>query len=411
MNETVVIVGGGQAGLSCATRLRESGFAGSLTIVGDEAHLPYQRPPLSKSYLLGKISGDDLLLRSPEYLKSASMEVLTGRRVVHIDRTLRSLALDDGTKLSYTKLVLATGSRARPLPETLTRGVGGFLSLRSLTDADRLRSALTTAQKILIIGGGYIGLEVASICCANGQKVTVVESGTRLLGRVACEETARIIHDLHVKRGVEILTNTRVVSFESKDGRLAAARLSTGKRIEADIAIIGIGGKANDELASSCGLDVANGIVVDDEGRTSDPHIFAAGDCASLPYEGTMTRIESVQNAVDQGAIVAGSVLGRSAKYRPVPWFWSDQYDTRLQTAGLPIDYDDVVLRNTGPAGQMAVWYFRAGCFVAVDTINDPRTHMIARRLLAQRIRLTRNEVTDPNFDLGQRMGSIQSRA
>ncbi|MDX6752424.1 FAD-dependent oxidoreductase [Geminicoccaceae bacterium 1502E] len=400
MSEHIVIVGGGQAGLSCAARLRDRGFAGELTLLGEEPCLPYQRPPLSKAYLLGRMEVARLSLRSSAFYEKAGIRLVTGRKALRIDRAAGRLELVDGDNLAYDRLVLATGSRARLLPASVGGSLEGVFALRTLADADRMRDALLRAEQVLVVGGGYVGLEIASVCAGNGARVTVVELADRILKRVASAETAALVEAVHRERGVTILTGTGIERLEGEGGVFRRALLTDGTSIAADAAVIGIGGLANDELAAGAGLAVDNGVLVDEACRTADPAILAVGDCAAFPYQGARIRLESVQNATDQATAAADTLMGAAVRYRPVPWFWSDQYDVKLQTAGLPLGHDQTVTLPGERPGSAAVWYFRAGIAIAVDTLNDARTHMAARRLFGSGGRLTPADLADPAFDL-----------
>lgn len=409
MRDNVVIIGAGQAALSCAAGLRELGHEGEIVILSDEPWLPYQRPPLSKAFLLGKTTTDRLSLRPQEFFDKSRISVHRGVPAVSIDRSRREVELTGGRRLGYDKLVIATGSRARTLPENVTQGLAGIFTLRSIDDADRLRRSMTDASRVLLIGAGYIGLEVAAISVEMGHQVTIVEMADRILKRVACGDTARAVEALHTRRGAKLITGTSLARFTSSDGRVTGAMLSDGTAIAADLVVVGIGGAANDQLAAACGLEVGNGIVVDSFCRTSDPDILAAGDCALFPLAGRMVRLESVQNAVDQGNALAHVITGRPAEYKPVPWFWSDQYDAKLQSVGLPFDHDQVVPLQTAGPDALAFWYFRGGEAVAVDTINDAKTHMAARRLFGAGARLPADLLMSPQFDLMQHMRGVLS--
>jgi len=402
MPEDVVIIGGGQAALSCAARLREAGHEGEIAIVGDEPWLPYQRPPLSKAFLLGKTTIDRLSFRPPEFFGKSRISVHTGKRVTRIDRARLEIETSDGQKFSYGKLVMATGSRARTLPGEDRRGLRGIFTLRSIDDAELLRQALMEARSALVIGAGYIGLEVASISAGIGLDITIVETADRILKRVACAETAEAVSELHAGRGVKLKIATALDRLVANGGQVTGALLSDGTTVTADLVVVGIGGVANDELAAESGLEVGNGIVVDELCRTSDPNIFAAGDCALFPFKDRMVRLESVQNAVDQGIAVANVILGKPMNYKPVPWFWSDQYDAKLQSAGLALDYNKIVAVRSAREGGSAFWYFRDGDAVAVDTINDAKTHMAARRLFGSAARLSPEVLLSPDFDIMQ---------
>ncbi|MEP2422143.1 MAG: FAD-dependent oxidoreductase [Nitratireductor sp.] len=402
MRDDIVIVGGGQAALSCAARLREGGHQGAVVMIGAEPWLPYQRPPLSKAYLLGKTEAGRLGLRAPEFFDTQRIAVRTGTRVHRIDRAGRAVELADGERLEYGRLVLATGSRARTLPETVAGGLDGVFTLRGIDDAERLRAALADAGRVLVVGGGYIGLEVAAIAAQTGRALTVVEQTDRLLRRVACAQTAAAVGALHGAHGVDVRTGASLARLMGDGSRVRAAVLDDGSTVAADLVLVGIGGIANDDLAAAAGLAVDGGILVDASCRTSDPAIFAAGDCAVFPFAGRRVRLESVQNAVDQGIAVADALLGRDVAYAPVPWFWSDQYDAKLQSVGLALDYDRVIPVAAARAGGWAFWYFRAGTAVAVDTINDARTHMAARRLFASGAALSPDHLLSSQFDLMQ---------
>ncbi|MER9177527.1 FAD-dependent oxidoreductase [Mesorhizobium sp. M0955] len=401
MQDNVVIVGTGQAALSCAVRLRDSGYEGAVTMLGDEPWLPYQRPPLSKAYLKGETTAERLEFRPQEFYAKAGIMVERGSSVTTFDRNSRNVRTSDGRSYSYSKLVLTTGSRARTLQEAMTDGLDGILTLRTIADADRLRSALASAKRIVVVGGGYVGLEVASVAVRMGNAVTIVEMADRVLKRVAGAPTAQAIEELHVRHGATILTNEQLSGFSGDSGKVSSVSLQSGRMLPADLVLVAIGGMANVELAAQAGLTVENGIVVDRFGQTSAADIYAAGDCAAFPFGGRLIRLESVQNAIEQGAVVANAILGRPVAYEPVPWFWSDQYDTKLQTAGLALDYDDILAVSAEP-GSSAFWYFRDGFAVAVDTMNDARTHMAARRLFGARVELRRELFLKPDFNLMQ---------
>lgn len=402
MQDDVVIVGGGQAGLSCAARLRERGYQGDVTIVGEEPWPPYQRPPLSKAYLLGQTTSERLQLRSREFYEKAGIALRLGQSVSRIDRTARRVEFPDGDALGYGKLVFATGSRARTLPQSARSGLEGIFTLRSIADADALRQALRKSTSVAIVGGGYIGLEVASVCARMGHKVTVIEMAGRILNRVASAQTAEAVRRLHQRHKVRIVTDAKLCAFLEQDGRVAGISLIDGTEFDADLALVGIGGVANAELAAAAGLVVDGGVVVDEFGRTSDPDIHAVGDCAVFPFAGRPIRLESVQNAIDHGAAVADVLVGQPSKYDPTPWFWSDQYDTKLQTVGLPLDYEEAVSVQPENGDGFACWYFKDGYAVAVDTLNDAKTHMASRRLFSAGVKLSRDEILSPNFDLPQ---------
>ncbi|MER9826613.1 FAD-dependent oxidoreductase [Mesorhizobium sp. M0115] len=396
MQDNVVIVGTGQAALSCAVRLRDSGYEGAVTMLGDEPWLPYQRPPLSKVYLKGETTADRLELRPQEFFAKGGIVVERGSVVTSVNRSNRSVTTFDRRSYSYSKLVLSTDSRARTLPDAMTHGLDGILTMRSIADADRLRRALAKAKRVVVVGGGYVGLEVASIAVRMGHAVTIVEMTDRVLKRVAGAPTAQAIEELHVRHGAPVLTNAQLKGLSGHHGTVSGVSLGSGTLLPADLVLVAIGGMANVELAAETGLTVENGIVVHRFGQTSAPHIYVAGDCAAFPFGGRLIRLESVQNAIEQGSVVANAILGRPVEYEPVPWFWSDQYDATLQTAGLALDYDDILAVSMEP-GRSAFWYFRDGLAVAVDTMNDAKTHMAARRLFGARVELRRELLLKPD--------------
>ncbi|TGQ63475.1 MAG: pyridine nucleotide-disulfide oxidoreductase [Mesorhizobium sp.] len=393
-DSTVAIVGAGQAGLSAAEKLRANGFAGSLVLIGEEPHHPYQRPPLSKDYLLGELERERLKLKPEDWYAKNQISLRLGTGVVAIDRTLRSLRLADGGALAYDRLVLATGSKARLLPDAVSRGLPGIFTIRSLADIDRLREAFDKSGRLLVIGGGYIGLEIAAVARGHGMAVNVVEAADRLLARVASAETANAVEALHRSRGVLFHLGTGVSELLGSD-RVTGARLGDGTVIAADIVVAGIGGMPETALAAEAGLAIENGVAVDSHGRTEDPYIWAAGDCAnfSLPEGGL--RMESVGNAIDSADLVARNIMGARQPYKPKPWFWSDQFDLKLQIAGLSRPGDTVVVRQGQGAGR-SHWYFRENRLVAVDGLNAPRDYFVGKRLLAAAVSPDPAHVLDP---------------
>ena len=398
--EHIAIVGAGQAAASLALRLRHGGYSGALTIYGDEPHPPYQRPPLSKAYLKREWTVDRLYLRPAEFWSGLGVDVVTGAPVTALDPGARTLEVG-GRSVAWTKLALATGTRPRPLPPEFA-GLSGVYELRSLADADRLAGEIRPGRRLLVLGGGYVGLETAAVAAKAGLTVTVVERAARILERVACAETSDAICALHAGHGVRILEGRSVAGVEARDGAVAAVALDDGTRLDVDAVLVGIGVLPRDELARAAGITCENGIMVDVHGRTSAPGIWAVGDCASFPFQGLPTRLESVQNAVDQAECVADDMLGHTRDYAPVPWFWSDQYDMKLQIVGLNRGYDSV-LRRRSERGE-SLWYFRDGRMIAVDALNDARTYMAAKKLLEAGAVLTLDEVAAEGFDPVARM-------
>ncbi|CAO4138005.1 NAD(P)/FAD-dependent oxidoreductase [Methylorubrum aminovorans] len=402
--ESIVIVGAGQAGFQAAASLREAGFAGSLTLVGEEAALPYQRPPLSKAYLAGKTDARGLLLRQESFFAEHRIDHRSGTRVTAIDRAERRVQLSDGGHLAYDHLILATGTRNRALPVP-GADLAGVRQLRSLDDADALRTAIEGVRRIVVVGAGFIGLEFAAVCAARGPSVTVIEAAERVMARAVAPETSEAFRAFHEEAGVRFLFGAGVTAIEGEGGRVAAIRTADGQSLPADLVLVGIGVVPNQELAAEAGLAVRDGIEVDAVLATDDPAISAIGDCVRFPSRfaagmpgGDRVRIESVQNAVDQGRCLAARLTGRSAAYDAVPWFWSDQGPRKLQIAGLAAPGDASVLRRIG-AG-FSVFRFRGGALSAVESVDRPADHMAARRLLASGKALTPEQAADPSFDL-----------
>lgn len=405
MSNQVVIIGGGQAAFSCTAKLRSLDPVRPIVMICGEETLPYQRPPLSKKYLLGEMSLDRIQLRAPEWYPDNKIDVRKGLRAVSVDRSSKTVSLSDGSLVSYDTLVFATGSTPRPLPAAIGGNLQNVFVVRDLSDADRLAKEMTTGKKLLIIGGGYIGLEAAAVARKLGLEVTLIEMADRILQRVASSTTADIIREIHESHGVRVLEKTGLMTLSGSNGKAAQATLTNGETLDVDLVIAGIGATANDEIAKSCGLDVANGIVVDKHARTSDPNIFAAGDCASLEWNGSRIRLESVQNAVDQAEAVAATIAGGLDEYDPKPWFWSDQYDVKLQIAGFNLGFDETLLRAGGKEGAFSVWYFQKGNFIAVDAINDARAYLTGKKLLDIGVNPDRAVLSDPNADLKQLLG------
>lgn len=394
----VVIVGAGQAGSSLAVKLRTLGFQGGVTLVGDEPVLPYQRPPLSKKYLMKDMAADQLLLRPQRFYDEHGILVVTGRRVASIDRAASRLLLEDGD-LAYDQLALTTGASPRALSAALGGNLPGVHLVRTLADVDRMAPMFKAGGRVLIVGGGYIGLEAAAVASTLGLRVTLVEATSRILQRVAAPQTSDYFRALHAGRGVEVLEATGLLGMEALPGGTIAAHLGDGRDLAVDFVIVGIGVAPNDALARSAGLACDGGIVVDAEGRTGDPAIWAAGDCTRLPYRGEMIRLESVQNAIDQAEAVAANMLGAGRPYVPRPWFWSDQYDVKLQIAGLNAGYDHVAVRaGAGPARSH--WYFRGSELLAIDAMNDPRAYMVGKRLIEAGRSPAPAQLSDPALDL-----------
>lgn len=401
MSDSIVIVGAGQAGFQVAASLRGEGFAGLIRLLGAEPHPPYQRPPLSKGLLLGKMEPARLLFRQPSFYAAQAIELELGRPVAAIDRGARRVVDAAGVAEPYDRLVLATGTRVRPL---VVPGVelGGVLYLRTLDHSGELARRAAAARRVVVIGGGFIGLEVAAALRMLGLEVTVLEAAERLMGRVVAPLISEFYADLHRGRGVQLVLGARIAELAGSEGRVREVVMADGSRHAADLVVVGIGVLPNVELAQEAGLLCANGIVVDEHGRTSDPAIFAAGECTSHPnrFAGGPVRLESVQSAVDQAKSVAASLLGRPVAYDEVPWFWSDQYEVKLQMVGISAGHDRQVLRGDPAGGRFSVFYFKGERLIAIDSINRAADHMAGRKLLASGASLTRAQAADEAFDL-----------
>ncbi|WP_142846237.1 NAD(P)/FAD-dependent oxidoreductase [Telmatospirillum sp. J64-1] len=383
MAAPIVIVGAGQAGLQIAESLRGGKYEGEILLIGDEPVPPYHRPPLSKDVLLGLALGEQIEIRSRETLARKNITLLTGVPVQAINRERRQIAMADGTRYDYRGLALATGARLRRLtvPGSELQGVVG---LRSLADSHVILAALKTARHVAVVGGGFIGLEVAAAARKAGAQVTVFEAGDRLMARAVAPVLSDFFLALHEAQGVEVRLGRTVMEIVGKEGRVTGLYGDDGGFRRADLVVVGIGIEANDRLAAAAGLDCDRGIVVDACSRTSDPLIVAAGDCTVLrdAVHGGMRRLESVQNAVEQGKSAAAALLGQERPFSQTPWFWSTQYDVTLQMAGLSTGYDSLVLRGNPATGAFSVFYYRQDRLIAVESVNRPQDHMLARKLL-----------------------------
>jgi 3-phenylpropionate/trans-cinnamate dioxygenase ferredoxin reductase subunit len=396
----LVVVGGGQAAFALVAKLRSLKDDRPITIVASEASHPYQRPPLSKKYLLREMDLDRLLYRPESWYGEHDIDIRLSTSVTAIDRDNKTVTLSDGSTLDYADLALATGSTPRKLPASVGGDLAGVFVVRDFTDADRLAEEMKPGKHALIIGGGYIGLEAAAVARSSGLDVTVIEMADRILQRVASAATSNLVRDIHTTRGVDIREGAGLVRLVGTDGRVTAAELTDGTTIPVDLVIVGIGVTANDALARDAGLDVANGIVVDQFGRTSDPHIHAMGDCAVLPWKDMRIRLESVQNAVDQAEAVAALLAGGEAPYEPKPWFWSDQYDVKLQIAGFGLGHDETVVRAGQREGSVSVWYFKGGKLIAVDALNDAKAYVTGKKLLDLGLTPDRSILENPQADI-----------
>ena len=400
----LVIVGASYAGIQIAASARELGFAERIVIVGAEVHAPYQRPPLSKGMLTGKTTIDQLPLRGPDFFEQNEIELLLGRRAEVMDVGGHTVRLDDGATLDYSWLALATGARCRSftLPGSKLEGV---FNLRTLDDALRVADAADRAQRACVIGGGFIGLEVASALRSRGVDVTVIEAQPRLLMRSLPTRMAAYVEHAHRLHGTDLLTGRGVRALHGEQGRVASVELDDGMRIDCDLVVLGIGVQPNVEMAQQAGIAIDNGIVVDMLGRTSAPHVLAAGDVANMalpaaPGAPARMRFESIQAANDGAKAAASLMVAREQPCVAVPWFWSDQFDLKFQMAGLPLPGDDVVLRGDMATDRFSVFYLRDGTLVAAHSVNKPSEHMQSRKLIGARAQFTANQLADESFDL-----------
>ena len=398
MTEKIVIIGGGQAAVSCASQLRSTGFDGKISIICEENSYPYQRPPLSKKFLTGDILAERLLLKKLDYFKTNNIQVLLANRAVKIDRDNKKVYLQNGEKIDYTKLVIATGSRAKKDPLDEGDNYSNVFYLRNLYDAKNLKNALHLGKRILIIGGGYLGLEVASVCSSYGMNTIVVEGADRILKRVAGEPTAAYLRQIFSIKGVEIIENDFVKKINDVESNVTSVELASGKIIYIDSLLIASGGYAEVNLAEDANLHIKNGIKVNERLETNDPSIYAAGDCASFYYNGNFLRLESVGNAIDQGKTVALNIAGETTAFNVKPWFWTEQFDQKLQIAGLCNGYTDIIERKL--RDKVSFWYYKNKILIAVDAFNDPQSYMIGKRLIEEKKSPKKEILSDINFEV-----------
>jgi 3-phenylpropionate/trans-cinnamate dioxygenase ferredoxin reductase subunit len=400
-DQRIVVVGAGHAGGTVASLLRQWGHEGPIVMVGEEPLIPYQRPPLSKAWLKGEAGEDDLILKPRSFYDEQRIELRLSVRVDSLDRKAKTVTLSDGAELAYDILILANGARARKLPIPGAE-LAGVLELRTAADAEALKAALGPGKRLAVIGGGYIGLEAAASARALGADVVVIEREARLLPRVAGGDLSAFFHRYHEGRGVRFEVAQQVEAIEGENGHVAGVRLSDGRVLDCDAALVGVGAQPNDELAHTAGLDCSNGVVVDLEARTSDPSIFAIGDVTwrPLPLYGRPFRLESVPNALEQARHAAAAICGRPAPAPETPWFWSDQYDLKLQIAGLTFDPDTVVLRGDMDAARFAVFHLKQGVLLAVEAVNSPAEFMGGKLLIGRRAVVDPARLADPSISM-----------
>jgi 3-phenylpropionate/trans-cinnamate dioxygenase ferredoxin reductase subunit len=400
MRDQTVIIGAGHAGTTLAASLRENGYEGGIVLVGAETHAPYHRPPLSKDFLTS--ATDDIQLLRPEcFYADHRIDLRLGQEAREIDPAGRRVALGAGPATPFTRLAIATGGRPRQC-RAEHADADGIEYLRSIADARRIKSRLPGLQQLVIAGGGFIGLELAAHLSEMGVAVTVLEASDRLMGRAVAEETSRHFLDQHRAWGVEGLLGEGLGRFVADSGRLIAVETTCGRRIDTTMVVVGIGIEPNVEICRAAGFECDNGVVVDDRMLAGPDGVVAVGDCANFRYwrSGSRVRVESVQNATDQARVAARSLLGHSEPYRAVPWFWSDQRQTKLQIAGLPEGADEGIVRGNPADGRFSVFRYRGNRLVAVDSINRPGEHLVARRLIAAALSPSRVQAADPDFDL-----------
>ena len=400
MSKTVVIAGAGHGAGQVVAALKQHEFDGRIVMIGDEPYLPYQRPPLSKKYLAGDMAPERLYFKPESFYDDPQIEVLLNTRVTSIDRSAHTVSTDGGREIAYDKLVLALGSRVREVP-VAGADLPGIHYLRSIADVDAIRADMLSRKNAVIVGAGYIGLEVAAVCCQHGLSVTVIELADRVMSRVVSPNVSDYYQLQHTERGVKLLLSTGLAGFEGKR-RVRKVLTNTGQELPADFVVVGVGILPNTELAEAAGLECDDGIVVDDRCQTADPDIFAIGDCTSHPNAiyGRQLRLESVHNALEQAKTAAGNICGVESHYSQVPWFWSDQFDIKLQIAGLSEGYDEVVLRGDPSGGSFACFYLADGVLIAVDAINSPREFMQSKTLIASGARPDPGKLADPEIPL-----------
>jgi 3-phenylpropionate/trans-cinnamate dioxygenase ferredoxin reductase subunit len=398
----VVILGAGHAGGTAAALLRQYGYAGPITLLGDEPIPPYQRPPLSKAWLKGEANAEDLALKPLEFYAEHDIDFRPNTRAERLERTARKVVLSDGQELTYDKLIIATGARAIALPIPGADS-GGVLFLRTAADAETLKATVGPGKRLAVVGGGYIGLEVAASGRALGADVVVLERENRLLARVACEPLSDFFRSYHEGQGVQFELGCSVMAFEGRDGRVTGVRLADDRVIPCDAVVVGVGAHPNDEIAADAGLKCARGVVVDGDARSvSDPNVFAIGDVAHrpLPLYERMFRLESVPNALEQAKQAAAAIAGRPHPPDEVPWFWSDQYDLKLQIAGVPFDTDRVLLRGDPGAAKFAVFHLKGDRIQAVEAVNAPPEFMMGKQLIGNRKPVNVDKLADPSVSM-----------
>ncbi|MCP4874955.1 MAG: FAD-dependent oxidoreductase [Gammaproteobacteria bacterium] len=400
MTAPIVVIGAGQAAASFISRHVALGNENPVLLIGEEPHPPYQRPPLSKKYLLGELERERLFIRPLQWYAEQNVALRLDTRVATIEPDNKRVVTKNGEAIAYDKLLLCTGSSARKLPDDVGGSLAGIFTLRSIADIDTISAEFKAGRKLLIIGGGYIGLEAAAVGRQLGLEVTLLEMADRILQRVAAATTSEYFRNLHLQHGVSLHESTAMTRLLDDDGKVCGVELESGDVIDADLVLVGIGGSPNTELALSAGLDCDNGIRVNETCQTSNTDIYAAGDCCSFKRNGQSIRLESVQNAADQGDLVARVLAGEALIYTALPWFWSDQYDCKLQIVGLNHGHNQTIVRPGATDSSLSTWYYRDDQLLAIDAINEPKSYAFGRKIIEAGKNPTQQQVADPATDL-----------
>ena len=398
--KNLVIVGGGQSAAQCVLTLKRNDFKNKITLISEEKHIPYQRPPLSKEYLSGEVALERVYMKSKEFYDQNNVEIISSTKVIAIDRNKKSLTLSNTENLQYENLVLATGSRVRKL-EVEGSHLSNINYLRTIEEADQLKKYFKLGKKLVVIGAGYIGLEVAAAAIKKGLGVTVIEMDDRVMKRAVDPIISKYFDSLHRSKGAEIILNAALERFEGRK-QVEKVICSNGKILEADGVVVGVGIIPNQEIAKSAGLKCNNGIVVDKFGRTEDPFIFACGDCTNHPNPSLNKnlRLESVHNALEQAKTVAFSLIGKPEKYDQIPWFWSDQYEEKLQIVGLSGDHDEIVTRGSMAERNFMLFFLKKGELIAINSVNNPKEFLISKKLVANKLKISSDVLCDQSTDL-----------
>ncbi len=402
----IIAIGGGQASFSFISKLRLLGYQKSITLICSENDLPYQRPPLSKKFLIGDLEKERLFLRQQSFYDENNIEVIKGKKAKQIDRKKSQILLDNGQALKYTKLFLGLGSEPRFLPKELTNGIPNIFYIRNIGDINLISNQFLNKKRLIILGGGFIGLEVASVARKLGIDVTIIESQERILKRTSSEIVANYLKSIHITNGVTIKEKTFVKKFLYDEQEFFGILTNNDEEICSDLLIAGIGVKPNTKIAGNAGLSINNGIVVNVNCKTNDPKIYSAGDCASFPYKGNLIRLESVGNAIEQSEIAAENVLGNKLKYQPIPWFWSDQFDTKLQIAGLNTGFTNVFHRIENDKNSF--WYYKKDKLISVDAFNDPKSYMVGKKFLELKINPSPSDIISTKTDLKKLLRQVK---